>query len=206
MPINPKYLAPFVEGEFFHVYNRTNGSHKMFREDENYRFFLSNFEEYLCEVLDLYSYCLVPSHFHLIVKIKRLIEIQEYLDLNKCDFRDINKIVVKQFQRFFTSYTMAFNKFHDRQGSLFNHKFKRVAIESGEQLKDCMFYVHSNPVHHGLSKTFLDYMHSSYPLILSDEPTIIKRLEVLELFGGREEFIKYHHSHKPVIAKPWLLQ
>jgi len=39
-------------------------------------------------------------------------------------------------------------------------------------------------------------------LILSDEPTIIKREEVLSLFGGREEFIEYHQEHKPVIAKP----
>jgi len=96
---------------------------------------------------------------------------------------------------------MAFNKYHERQGSLFNHKFRRVALDGIESLKDCIFYVHSNPTHHNLTKNFIDYPWSSYPLILSEEATIIKREEVLRLFGGKEEFIKYHQEHKPVIAK-----
>ena len=202
MPIHPKYLADFCEGQFFHVYNRTNGSHKLFREEENCRFFLAGFEEHLTGVLDIYSYCLLPSHFHAIIKIKRLMEMEEFLNSIKNNTRDINKIVLKQFRSFFISYTMAFNKYFNRQGSLFNHKFRRVAIESLDQLKDCIFYVHSNPVHHSLTKNFLDYSWSSYPLILSDEPTDLKREEVLELFGGREEFIQFHSNHRAVIAKP----
>ena len=201
MPINTKYLAPFVEEEFFHVYNRTNGSHKLFRCDENYDYFIRSFDEYLGKILELYSYCLLPSHFHLIVKIKRLFEIKEFLELLKPATQNINNAVIKQFKSFFISYTMSFNKYHNRQGSLFNHKFRRVALNSMESLKDCIFYVHSNPAHHSLTKNFIDYPWSSYPLILSDEPTIIKREEVLDLFDGRAKFIKYHQERKPLIAK-----
>ena len=157
MPINSKYLAPFVAGEFFHVYNRTNGSHKLFREADNYKYFIKEFEKYLSGVLDIYSYCLLPSHFHYMVKIKPLVEMQPFLNFIKCQLTDINKIVVKQFQAFFTSYTMAFNQFHDRQGSLFNHKFRRVAVDSIEAVKNCICYIHSNPVHHSLTKNFVEY-------------------------------------------------
>jgi putative transposase len=206
MSVNSKYFAPFIEGEFFHVYNRTNGSHKLCRDDENYRYFINQFEFYLNGVLDIYSFCVLPSHFHYIVRIKQLLEMQTFLKTIKSQSTDINKIVVKQFQAFFTSYTMSFNKYHERQGSLFNHRFKRVQLEADEHLMQSIFYVHSNPVHHSLTKSFIEYPYSSYPLILSDKPTIIKREEILNLFGGREEFIRYHHTHKPVIAKPWLLE
>ena len=202
MPIHPKYLAPFCEGQFFHVYNRTNGSHKLFREEENYRFFLEGLEEYISGVADVYSYCLLPSHFHAIIKIKHLMAMEEFLNSIKCNRRDVDRIVVNQFRSFFISYTMAFNKFYKRQGSLFNSKFRRVEVGSIDQLKDCIFYVHSNPVHHSLTKSFIDYPWSSYPIILSDGPTKIMRQEILALFGGKEEFIQYHSNHRPEIAKP----
>ncbi|MBA2563017.1 MAG: hypothetical protein H0V14_08920 [Chitinophagaceae bacterium] len=39
-----------------------------------------------------------------------------------------------------------------------------------------------------------DYKHSSYYSILSDKPTLLKREKVLEWFGGKEMFIKYHKT------------
>jgi putative transposase len=201
MPINPKFLAPFREGEFFHVYNRTNGSHKLFREEKNYRYFIESFEDYLVGVSDIYSYCLLPSHFHYIIRIKQLNQMETFLESIKSNMTDVNKIVANQFKCFLTSYTMAFNKLYDRQGSLFNHRFRRVALESESSVKDCIFYVHSNPAHHQLTNNFIDYKWSSYSSILSGEPTKIKRQEVLELFGGRGKFIKFHQDHKPVIGE-----
>jgi putative transposase len=201
MPIHPKYLAPFVEEKFYHVYNRTNGSHKLFREAENYRYFLQSFEEYLTGVSDIYSYCLLPSHFHYIIKIKRLNEMESFLESIKCNVTDINKIVANQFKCFLTSYTMAFNKRYDRQGSLFNHKFRRVNLESESSVRDCIFYVHSNPVHHQLTKNFIDYKWSSYSSILSETPTKINREKVLELFGGKQNFMKFHQERVPTFLK-----
>jgi len=202
MPIKPIFLAPFCEGQYYHIYNRTNGSHKMFRNAENYRFFIQNFENYLKEVLDIYSYCLLPSHFHYIVRVKQLADMIDFLKSLSKTGADINTDLINIFRAFFTGYTMAFNKYHHRQGSLFNHKFRRVLIDDIETLKDRIFYVHSNPVHHSLTKEFRDYKWSSYPIIVSGEPTIIKREEVLGIFGGKDQFIKYHDTHKAVIARP----
>ena len=174
----------------------------MFRDSENYRFFMEKFQEYLIDILDIYSYSLMPSHFHYIVKIRSLLQMHDFLQATKIQTINVNEIVTNQFRSFFTSYTMSFNKYHKRQGSLFNHKFRRVEIHNDESLKDCIFYVHSNPVHHSITKSFMDYRWSSYPVLLSDEPTVIKREEVFNLFGGKEEFINYHREHQPVIAKP----
>jgi hypothetical protein len=91
---------------------------------------------------------------------------------------------------------MAFNKYHGRQGALFNHRFRRVKIESQEHLLNSIMYVHSNPAHHGITTNFSKYEYSSYPIILSDSPTRIRRREVLALFGGKEEFIDQHNLYK----------
>jgi len=196
MSIHPKYLAKFEEESFYHVYNRTNGSHKLCRNDANYRFFMAQFEEYLCDELDIYSYSILPSHFHYIVRIKQSIDIEYYATQSKKKFTSVNKIVSNQFRSFFTGYTMAFNKYHNRQGALFNHRFRRINIENQEHLLNSIMYVHSNPVHHGITTNFSEYEYSSYSVILSDAATKIRREEVLALFGGREEYINMHKSYK----------
>jgi putative transposase len=196
MSIDPKYLAKFEEQGFYHIYNRTNGSHKLCRNDDNYRFFMDQFEEYLCDVLEIYSYSILPSHFHYIVRVKQLSDIEYFISQSNKRFISVDKIVGSQFRSFFTGYTMAFNKYHNRQGALFNHRFRRVRIESREHLLNSIMYVHSNPAHHGITTEFNKYEYSSYPIILSDTPTKIRRHEVLALFGGKEEFVKQHNDYK----------
>src|SRR6266700_4766784 len=150
MPLNPKYFAKFVPGEYYHVFNRTNGSHKLFRDDENYKFFLNKYEEYLSDFVDTYCFCLLPSHFHLLVKVKEEIggnmPIYDSIagqELTTIDISaQIDKLVVKRFKNFFISYTMSFNKYHKRQGSLFNHRFKRILIQSDQHLRQAVFYIH----------------------------------------------------------------
>ncbi len=74
----------------------------------------------------------------------------------------INNIVV-----FLNSYSKTLNKMYDRRGSLFNHKFKRKKIKSGEYLRQVKAYIHLNPVHHEFvpklydQKYFISFFFSS---------------------------------------------
>jgi len=61
---------PFIEGYFYHVFNRSNNKEKIFYNDDNYRFFLQKFDKYLSEYLEVYVFCLLPTHFHFLVKVK----------------------------------------------------------------------------------------------------------------------------------------
>ena len=54
----------------YHVYNHANGSENIFREGENYRFFLQQYDKYLGDVVDTYAFCLMPNHFHLLLGVK----------------------------------------------------------------------------------------------------------------------------------------
>ncbi|MEQ8910285.1 MAG: hypothetical protein RIC95_13890 [Vicingaceae bacterium] len=63
-------LAIFEEEGLYHVYNRANGNEKLFLTDDNYRYFLKKYEEYISPLVDTFCYCLMPNHFHFLVRVK----------------------------------------------------------------------------------------------------------------------------------------
>ncbi len=97
---------------------------------------------------------------------------------------------------------MAFNKRYKRSGALFLNPFRRVAIKNEEHLTQVVIYQHANALKHGIHKDFENYKWSSYRTILSDKSTLLRRDELLQYFGGKEQFIKmhkemveFHYSH-----------
>jgi REP element-mobilizing transposase RayT len=66
-----KYMN-FYENQYYHLYNRTNNEEALFRSDENYLFFLKKYRFYLDEYLDTIGYCLMPTHFHFLVRVKEV--------------------------------------------------------------------------------------------------------------------------------------
>ena len=57
-------------GSYYHIYNRSINHEPLFREDENYRFFLRQYKYYLHEHVDTYAYCLMSAHFHFAIRVK----------------------------------------------------------------------------------------------------------------------------------------
>ena len=66
----PRRDIQLCSGEFYHLYNRGNNREPIFFERENYLFFLRQLRQYLLPVLDVTAYCLMPTHYHLLVQIK----------------------------------------------------------------------------------------------------------------------------------------
>ena len=71
---------PLENGNYYHVYNRGNNSEDLFRENTNYLYFLELLKKYLLPVVDIYAYCLMSNHFHLLIRIKDDHDVQT--DLN----------------------------------------------------------------------------------------------------------------------------
>ena len=99
-----------------------------------------------------------------------------------------------EWKRFFTSYSMAFNKQQNRTGNLFHRPFKRIEIDKESYFTQAIVYIHANAQHHNLSKDFTQHKWTSWHSMLSNNPTGLKREEVLEWFGGLEKFIEIHKS------------
>lgn len=183
---NRTYYSPFKEGKFFHIYNRANSSSDfLFYRSENYTYFLKKYYEYLGSLLDTFAYCLIPNHFHFMIRVGRRVN-------NKSE--NTQDLITEQFRRFFISYSQSINKQESRRGSLFQKRFKRKLIDDSNYFTRLIFYIHNNPVHHGLVHNIEDYEWSSYLAILSTGDTRLIRDEVLDWFGGRKEFIRYHKN------------
>ena len=104
----------------YHIYNHANGEDNLFRERENYRFFLQQYEKHITPVADTLAYCLMPNHFHLLVRIKDAEALlQTFPKFETLEKLAASNIISKQFANLFSSYTQAFNKKYDRKGSLF---------------------------------------------------------------------------------------
>jgi REP element-mobilizing transposase RayT len=60
----------FELGCYYHIYNRGNNNENIFIEEKNYSYFLQLLRKYILPVADVYCYCLLKNHFHIVLKIK----------------------------------------------------------------------------------------------------------------------------------------
>ncbi len=139
----------FSIGEFYHLYNRGNNKSDIFIDNGDIKRFMRLL--FLCnstkpviyklvqgrpldsidieeKLVDIGVYCLMPNHFHILV-------------------REINENGITKFlSKLATAYSMFFNKKHKRTGSLFEGKFKATHVDNDEYLKYLFSYIHLNPV------------------------------------------------------------
>lgn len=177
-------LKTYVEGGYYHIYNRGVEKRKIFLDNQDYSIFLYflkeclnppnpseplNFKRYinLCNEIDLLAYCLMPNHFHFQVK------------------QNSKNGIEKLMRGIATKYVMYFNKKYKREGRLFQGVYQAVLIDREEQFLHLSRYIHLNPVelpNVGLSK--LDkYPYSSYKNYLGiKKAKWLKPKEVLDCF------------------------
>lgn len=189
MPNTSDILSPEAT---YHIYNRANGSERLFLSSENYRFFMQKYQEYVLPVADTFCYCLMPNHFHFLVRLKKEEELKALPAFPK--FETLEKLMSKQFSNFFSCYSQAFNKHHGRMGSLFIKNFNRKKVTDDAYLKKLIHYIHYNPVEARLCKDPVDWEYSSYPILITDKDTFLKREELLSWFADMDNFIYYHST------------
>jgi len=190
------YLERLIPEAFYHIYNRGNNKIDLFYTSENYRYFITKFDEYLDGYVEIYAFCLMPNHFHFLIKIKSAKEIQEKFTAENTEtkLKDAGLMVSEQFKRFFMSYAKSINKQENRTGSLFEKHFKRKIVDKDEYLKELVVYIHRNPIHHNFVPNLYDYYWTSFRRVLSERNTKLKKKEVLSWFGCLDTYFEYHHK------------
>ena len=186
------YFTRFENVGIYHVYNRTVDRKPMFKSDVNYAFFIRQFDKYLCDFIDIYSYSLLGNHFHFMIQIKDLSHLTS-IEVSSNNENDKQKtthyIIGHQFQKFFQSYAMDFNKQHNRIGTLFQTPFKRVRVENENYLKELACYINTNAQKHNLVKDFRDWKWSSYNNLISNKNSKLLKEELINYFNDKENFI-----------------
>jgi len=185
-----KYHAPFAEGHFYHIFNRGNNKENIFFKQENYRYFLVKFDEYVSDFLEVYAFCLLPNHFHFLARLKE--NLAGFKNLQGLGSSNTRCPVAQAFSNLFNCYTKAINRQEDRTGSLLQKNFKRILIDKEEYLLHLVWYIHNNPVHHKICNRLDVYKWGSYNRILDDRPSKLMKKEVFELFGDKQQYIQFH--------------
>lgn len=173
---------------FYHIYNRGINGSNIFSNDENKKYFLRQYKKYLFDKVSTFAYCLLQNHFHFVIKIE-----------------GEPKEVTQSFSNFFNSYAKAFNKAENRTGSLFEKHFRRIKVDNERYLKQVILYVNSNSqTHFGID--FKNYSFSSYREVISGSYNILKTDDLLDLFGGKENFKEVHDSHRISLSEQLTLE
>lgn len=154
---------------FFHIYNRGNRKKKIFHSSKDYDVFLQLLSKYLViyKPLQLFSYCLMPNHYHLLLKTSSETD----------DF-------IKLMHRFMTSYAIYFNKKYQQTGRLFQSPYKSKYLPREKDIIRTLKYIANNPVKAELCRNSNDYkwVWTSELLFISFEKKLIKEEMDLSLF------------------------
>lgn len=176
MPNAPRILK---NGFVYHIYNRGVEKRDVFPDHTYYIRFLKTLSYYQKEepvklflklrggakenqpetgrsLVTVLCYCLMPNHFHLVVK-----------QINEGG-------ITKYMNCVANSYTRYFNTRLDRVGPLFQGTFKAKLIDSSESFMQVTRYIHLNPQElsfhlPGGTKGYRDYPYSSYPAYIDDD-------------------------------------
>jgi len=155
-------------GAFYHITNRGNAKQKIFLNKDDYQSFLDTIAAVLRRYNWIcYSYCLMPNHYHLLIKT---------LDPNLSDgMRQLNG-----------DYTQSFNIKHNRVGHLFQGRFKSSLIDQETYYFEVMRYIALNPVRAKLTTTPYAWAWSSYRHLIYGN----NNLEYLNTKIALEEYSK----------------
>lgn len=201
----------FAPEEYFHIYNRGTDKRDIFIDQADYARFIESLylfnsgERIILKMVskkerfsydrgktitDIGAYCLMPNHFHLLIRSKNDEGISMFM---------------KKLQ---TAYSMYFNKKYKRTGSLFEGPFKAQRVVRDEYLKYLFSYIHLNPVklidnswrEKGIqnsenSKNFLNsYKYSSYIDYVGNnraESGILNKIVFPEYFESSKSFDQF---------------
>jgi putative transposase len=171
------YHRNFRQGNFYHIFNRGANKLNIFKDITDYITFTDILQYYLnypngkaLSILqrnakatktkllkvrnlessfELHGYCLMPNHFHLLVR-------------QKYEPKPSNSIT-NYMRRVMITYSMYTHYKYKRSGALFQGRYKNVLVES-KQLLCLSKYIHQNPLPLLSSyKSLPEYPYSSYP-------------------------------------------
>ena len=144
----------------FHIINRGNNRQIVFREDEDFIYFLKLLKRYKREFhFKFYHFCLMPNHIHLMIE------------------PTTEGSLSKLMMRLSLAYASYFNRKYNSLGHLWQGRYKNSLIDKGNYFLWCGIYNELNPVRAGMVEKPQDWLWSSFRFyVLGEKDGIIGEL------------------------------
>lgn len=127
---------------FYHIINRGVAKNTIYHDDEDFNKFLEIVNDASDEYgFEIYSFCLMDNHYHLLMKI-------------------INQNLSMSLQKINARYSIYYNKKYERVGPLWQGRFKSWYIYDSNYLNVLVRYIEFNPVKAKLCKKIGQYRWS----------------------------------------------
>ncbi|MCD4811122.1 transposase [bacterium] len=131
----------FFPNHYYHAYNRGNRKQKIYLDEEDFLRFL-NLIYYYEEAtsVDIYGYCLMPNHYHLLLR----------LGTNPKD-------LTRFFHRSMTAYSLYFNRKYKLVGRLCQDRYQYKLLPTRIDINRIKEYLRENPTKAGLVTHSVNY-------------------------------------------------
>lgn len=138
--------------------------------------------------MDIIAYCLMPTHCHMLVRIKDTgLSEKGTSEVFKTSEVLVSNMVSNAMQKLMISYTKAINNQFDRTGSLFQGRFRSKLIDKYDYLLNLCVYIHANPVKDSLVVRTEDWEFSNYKEWLHlRQGNLVDRTFINDQFGSIE--------------------
>ena len=168
----PRLQRKRSKSSMYHIMIRGNERKSLFLDDDDRERFVDIlYEKKKKGEYELFAYCLMDNHVHLLIK-------------------EGKDEIARIMKRINTSYAYYFNKKYKRIGHVFQDRYKSEVIENEGYLLAAVRYIHNNPVKAGLTRDALGYRWSSYRAYLSRrvyDNNIVDTKTILQIFSENEE-------------------
>ena len=168
----------------YHVTNRGINKLPIFNSNREKTRFQNLLKEYKEKNdVQIYAYCIMSNHFHLLIK---------------ADLEELASFMA----RILAIYAIYYNKMHQRIGYVFEGRYRSQCIENTSYFWNCFRYIHSNPVKANMCKSIEIYKYSSAREYYGETGIEIVALNALELV--REKFVdnqNFYNYHKEEVDK-----
>lgn len=163
-------------GVVLHITARGNHRNDIFRDEEDFQIYLGLIKEALEFYngdFEVYAYCLMDNHVHLLVKCKE-------------------KHISMFISRVHSLYAKIFNKKYRYIGYLFQNRYFTEVIEDDSQFLSTCRYIHLNPIRAKMVKKPEEYEWSSYSMTIGlSEEKIVNSEKILNYFKSSSSRILY---------------
>ena len=173
----PRIAKKISSTKVYHIILRGNDRQDIFYDEQDYYKFFKIIKNLKIKYqYDIYAYCLMSNHVHVIIYDKNM---------------QLSKII----QSMAISYASYFAKKYNKEGHLFQNRFLSKTVETKAYLYRLCKYIHQNPLKAGISSTEKYRWSSYHEFIYGDK--IINSEIFLSMLGKTkkeaiENFIIFH--------------